>query len=195
MKSLKFSLSVIFFSLVLAQIPHIQLGSKTLSKVFNLDAGDMYKYLKYTQIKDRFDITYKFQLELVPQKDDSTHFAIEMVQMKDEKGNLVEKTVHNNFGCYFMANIKTPDNKFLLFYDDKLQALDKIPQNAAKYTWLVFLNYGLQEYFFQPMLNDFWYLQRKQHGTYGSNPQVDVLPYSGDPNSTGRYFIYWKLED
>jgi hypothetical protein len=95
-----------------------------------------------------------------------------------------------------MANIKTPDNRYLVFYDGKLQSLEKIPYpNTAKYTWLLFLNYGLKQYFFQPMLNDFWYLQRKQHGVFGSNPQVDVLPYSGDPNSTGRYFIYWAMED
>lgn len=178
-------------------------------KILRNISGDQYTYLKYIPIADRFSNVYKFQLVLMPRKEDATNFNIELVDMKDENGNIIEKTVFGSRGRYKMANIKTQDNKYLLFYypdnaypsnpgpgkELYVQSLDKIPTDMSKYTWLVFHNYQLDQYFFQPILNNFWYLQRMQHRAIDSRPVVDVLPYEGTPESTGRYFIFWKLED
>ncbi|KKQ33020.1 MAG: hypothetical protein US49_C0003G0048 [candidate division TM6 bacterium GW2011_GWF2_37_49] len=198
-------LKFIVIFLILDGCVYFNANPKKLTNV----SGDKYLYLKYVPIADRFSNVYKFQLVLMPRKEDATDLNIELVDMKDEKGNLVEKTVFGSRGRYMMANIKTPDNKYLVFYypdnaypitttqgsDLHIQALDKIPSDMPKYTWLIFHHYQLDQYFFQPVLNDFWYLQRMQHKAINGLPVVDVLPYEGTPESTGRYFIFWKLED
>jgi hypothetical protein len=186
-------------------------GTSVLSvkKIFTNVSGDQYVYLKYVTIADRFSRVYKFQLVLMPRKEDATNFSVELVDLKDAKGNPVERIIFGSRGRYMLANVKTPDNKYLIFYypdndipsplpagvDLYIQALDKIPADMPKYTWLVFHNYLLDEYFFQPVLNEYWYLQRMQHKAINGRPMVDVLPFSGNPESTGRSFIFWKLED
>jgi hypothetical protein len=178
-------------------------------KIFTNVSGDQYIYLQYNPIADRFGSVYRFQLILVPRKENATNFDVELSALKDAKGNPVEKTVFGSKGRLMMANIKTPDNKYLVYYNQDnsypsnptqgsslyIQALSKIPSDMPKYAWLVFHHYSLDEYFFQPATNDFWYLQRMQHKAYNGQPLVDVLPYEGNPESTGRYFIFWKLED
>ena len=198
-------LKFIVIFLVLDGCVYFNANPKKLTNV----SGDKYLYLKYVPISDRFSNAYRFQLILMPRKEDATDLNIELVDMKDENGNPVEKTLFGSRGRYMMANIKTPDNKYLVFcYPDNaypvattqgsdlhVQALDKIPADIPKYTWLVFHHYQLNQYFFQPVLNDFWYLQKKNTARFNDFPIVDVLPYEGTPESTGRYFIFWKLED
>lgn len=199
----------IFSFLILDACTYFKANSTFLKNI----SGDKYLYLRYVPIVDRFSKVQNFYLDLVPRKDNldstpATNFTIELVEMRDEKGKKIEKTLFNSLGCYMLANIKTPDGKYLVFFYPSeitpytfnnglhLQAVDKLPSEMNRgYSWMVFHHYQLDEYFFQPMLNDFWYLQRMQHKAADSRPWVDVLPYAGDSESTGRYFIFWKLED
>jgi hypothetical protein len=155
-------------------------------KIRNMGA-ESEKFLKY--IPDSKD-PRGFRLMVLRDIRDASVFSVEFTKLLCRSGENLQQDFFGSVGEYYVANIKTPDNKYLVYDEDKksLKLVDKIPKpQFANYAWMMFHHIQLDEYFFYPFLNKSLMLQK-----FAIPDDVDVLPLYGEKTS-GRDFIYWKF--
>ena len=174
---------IIYFSCANAVLPGVDVFR---GKIRNVGA-ESDKFLKY--IPDAQD-PRGFKLIVLRDVREGSIFSVESSKLLCQSGESLQHDFFGSMGEYYVANIKTPDNKYLIYDEDKksLKVVDKIPKpQYSSYAWLVFHHIQLDEYFFYPFFNKSLMLQK-----FAVPDDVDVLPFCGDKTS-GRDFIYWKF--
>lgn len=145
------------------------------------------KFLKY--VPDSQD-PRGFKLIVLRDLNEGSVFTVESSKLLCRSGESLQQDFFGSMGEYYVANIKTPDGKYLIYDEDKssLKVVKKIPKpQFSSFAWLVFHHIQLDEYFFYPFFNKSLMLQK-----FAVPDEVDVLPFCGEKTS-GRDFIYWKF--